>query len=156
MKTLTEILVRYREPSGPFDDLMDFNTDDLLQFMPYEIASEFLKDTAASEDWDNFYRPLSKENVITQMREYMPFAWEKCTGERGISSTRSIAHYHAWLWILEDKEALEFLLDEDNYPCFGAPILKYICDKYSFDYNTFLEPYNKETADSFIKGEGCD
>jgi len=156
LKTLSEILVRYREPSGPFDDLMDFNTDDLLQFMPYETAKEFLKDDVTPEKWAEYYRPLSKPNVITEMYNYMRFAWDKCTGERGISSSRSIAHYHAWLWILDDKDALEFLTDEDNYPCYGAPILKYICDRYDINYADFLEPYNKETADSFIKGEGCD
>lgn len=155
MKNLTEILVRFRKPQGPFDNLLKFQVNDLLDFMPYEIAREFLKDDIDAEKWAGFYKPLTKDNVIIEMRKYMPFAWDKCTGERGISSNRSIAHYNAWLWILEDKEALEFLADEDNYACYGAPILKYICDRYDFDYTVCLEPYDKEIADRFIKGEGC-
>ena len=85
----------------------------------------------------------------------MKFAWEKCLSSRGLSSCRSLAHYKAWLWILEDQETIDFLDDEGNYPCFGAPILQYICNKYNWDFKDLIEPWQLETATKFIDGKGC-
>jgi hypothetical protein len=38
----------------------------------------------------------------------------------------------AWLWLLGEEELHQFAEDSKNYPQYGAPILKKICEKYGF------------------------
>ena len=36
----------------------------------------------------------------------------------------------AWLWLLEDEKLLGFAQASENYPQYGAPILRKICEEY--------------------------
>lgn len=74
--------------------------------------------------------PLTEKSVNKKIREYLPFAWKKANGERGISSERSIWKFKQWLWLLEDSEILAFASDNENYPFYGKPILAQIEEKY--------------------------
>ena len=66
------------------------------------------------------------------MKDYTPFAWEKCHGQRGLSAIRSIDHFKGWCWLLEDDEALAFISNDDNYSQYGALMLAYLCERYGF------------------------
>lgn len=67
------------------------------------------------------------------MLDYMPFALGKAQDHRGLSASRSIDHFRAWLWMLSDDETLGFCDVEENYTNYGAPILREICENYGFD-----------------------
>jgi len=100
---------------------------DLIEFLPPEHAKPFLKEDANVED---FVKEYTKENVIKEIKNYLPFAYDKAEGARGLSSGRSIMHFCHWLWLLEDHELLAFVEDDDNYPMYGFPMLQKIAEKY--------------------------
>lgn len=104
-------------------------TYDYLTYLSYEKAKE-VEPNLTEADWKDFRREYTKESVIEEIKDYLPFAYEKAEGARGISSNRSIAHFQAWLWLIEDEELFEFALDDDNYPMYGFPILQRIAEKY--------------------------
>jgi len=70
---------------------------------------------------------LTKEAIVSEMSDYMPFAIGKAEGERGISASRSIWKYEQWLWVLED-ELGETIGDYDDY---GLGALNQIAEKYN-------------------------
>lgn len=156
MKSLTEILAKVSESHTVLDTVTDFHFDSLLQFIPFKKAKRFLKKETTAEEFEEYYRPLNEGNIIGVMEQYMKFAWEMCLDRHMISARSTIAHYHAWLWIIDDDKTLEFLKDDNNFACFGAPILKCICDRYQWYYKDFIENWRLETTIEFIKGIGCD
>jgi hypothetical protein len=105
---------------------------DLLEFIPYEDAKEFLKPEVKKEDWTT--KLLDEKTVIEEMRKYMTFALGKARNHRGISASRSIDHYKNWLWLLGDEETLAFAENSCNYQNYGVPILKKVCEKYGFKF----------------------
>lgn len=155
MKSLQELLNKVSEDKPTREHILDFNTDQLLQFTPYPEVGYFLKPDVTEEEWEQYYRPLKRGNVIGVMEDYMKHAWDICLKGGLHSSRQVITHYYAWLWILEDTEAIKFLLDFANFACFGAPILQYICKKYNWDVKSFMEKWQYEKAQSFIEGTGC-
>lgn len=155
MKSLQKILNKVSEDKPTLEYILDFNTDYLLQFMPYEKVGYYLKPDVTSEEWEEYYRPLKRGNVIGVMEDYMKHAWEICLQGGLNSSRRIINHYHAWLWILEDEESIEFLLGFNNFACFGAPILHHICEKYNWELKSMIEDWQIEKAKNFIEGVGC-
>ena len=155
MKTLQELLNKVSEDKPTREHILDFNTDDLLQFVPFDEAGYFLKPDVTKEEWNGYYRPLKRGNVIGVMEDYMKHAWEICLQKGSKSPRQVISHYHAWLWILEDEEAIEFLLDPDNFDCFGIPILHYICEKYNWGVKSFMEKWQYKQVQVFIEGVGC-
>ena len=62
------------------------------------------------------------------MTDYMDFAMEKATNQRGISAGRSIAHYQAWLWIEGTPESVALGESIDSYTNYGLPQLESIRD----------------------------
>ena len=102
---------------------------DLIEFLPASEASYFLKPDTDLEEFG--LKELTKENIIKEIRDYLPFAYSKAEGARGISSSRSLMHFDHWLWLLADDELLEFLHDDDNYEMYGFPVLQKIAKKYA-------------------------
>ncbi|MCK4518367.1 hypothetical protein KAT92_06325 [Candidatus Babeliales bacterium] len=86
----------------------------------------------------DFYKPeykddalaITKENVISEMREYINFAMGKAIDQRGISANRSIWKFKQWLWLLEDDEITNF--DFNDY---GYKLLFKIAKKYDLTIN---------------------
>jgi len=101
---------------------------DYIEYLPYEKAKEFMKPEVTKEKWNQV--EYTKEHVIGEIKKYLPFAYDKAEGARGISSNRSIQHFEAWLWLLKDYELLAFVLDWDNYAMYGFPMLQKIAEKY--------------------------
>jgi len=127
MRTQQEILDRIKSISNR--DFFGFETSDLIDFLDYEHAKEFLKEGVTEEQWKE-----AREKTGTpekQIKDYIEFAWEKAKGERGLSSERSINHFTAWLWLAGDDELVAFLEDEGNYPMYGKPMLKKVTEKYA-------------------------
>ena len=76
--------------------------------------------------------PLTEEEVVKEMKEYIEFAFGKAYNCRGLSSSRSIWKFTQWLWLLEDHELMTFAEDDDNYAMYGVPVLRKIAEKYGF------------------------
>lgn len=128
MRTTEEITAYYRQESK--NDPFGFEGQVLLPYLSAEQARQFLQEGADLSEWAQ--EPLTEEAVLNHMREYMAFAWGKVRDHRGISASRSVEKMQAWLWLLGDEETLAFAKNDDNYPQYGAPILKKICEKYGF------------------------
>lgn len=125
MKT-AEQTVRYLEDLN--GDPFGFTANALLLFLTFEQAKPLLKPDADAVDWGDPTRPLTREGVIEEMRDYMKFAWSKVEDHRGISAERSVAHMEAWLWLLDDDAFIRSV----QYAQYGAPKLKAICERYGF------------------------
>jgi len=111
-------------------DILGFEIVMLIGALDFEHAKPYLKPEAVAEQWTPEY--TTDDAVKKQIAEYMDFAVEKAVDHRGISAGRSVSHYRAWLWLIGDDELVAFCND-DNYPNYGAPILKRIAEKYGIN-----------------------
>ncbi len=155
MKTVEELLEKYSEQHSEIDNAIHFCYKDLLQFIPFRTVYPLLEDKATPTEWGVYYRPLLKVNVREQIRDYMRHAWQTLCSERGISSLRSIAHFKAWLWILEEHQLMRFINNPMNYDCHGAPILEAICKRFRWKYQDFVNVHHQKTAAQFVERKGC-
>ncbi len=121
-------------------DRIKGGTEDFFGFA-MSVMIEFVeRDRRKREDWIKpeeddiipFHEP-TKENVLMQMKEYLPFAYDKAYMERGLSADRSVTKFTTWLWLLEDDDLYQFACNDENYPMYGRPILDAIRDKYFKD-----------------------
>ena len=124
MRTDAEIIARMKEIE-PRDQL-GFERSELLIRLPLEAAKPFLKPDAAEETWPQARR--DRESLVSEMLSYMPFAWEKANGKRGISASRSMSHFAAWTWLAGDD-----LGDLTGYEHYGKDNLVRICRHYGWD-----------------------
>lgn len=112
------------------NDFFGYKRYDLIEHLDKDFAEEYIK----SEEFANWApSEYTIESIVRKMADYMEFAWDKAINERGLSASRSIEHYIAWLWLIGDTDAVEFAQDESNYPMYGKPILRYIAERYGFE-----------------------
>lgn len=129
-RTVDEIYKRLKNEPKLIEDALnyEFYGKLLVQFLPKEKLIEL-----GFEVSDKFKpAPLTDEEIIRQMKDYFDFAVDKALGQRGISASRSIAHYKAWIWLLGDDEFLQEI-ENTEYAPYGVPILTKIGKKYGFD-----------------------
>lgn len=126
MRTPQEILDRIKviEP----EDFLGWERTDLIKRLPFEYAKPFLAEGATQDDWDKRIKPLDKDSILSEMLDYMPFAWEKANNFRGLSALRSMAHYSVWVWLLGDDFG-----DLMDYEFYGKDNLAAICQHYGWD-----------------------
>ena len=132
MKTNEEILKRFNERK--LNDFFGFECSDYLSYLDFEHVKPFLKNDVTPDQWN----PDSQESekVIAKILDYMPFAWEKANNCRGISSSRSISHFIAWTWMIDEKLSAEIdRMFDQEYQHYGKEILVMICDHYGWDYS---------------------
>ena len=138
MRTQEEIVERCRAKSAEF---LSFEPEVLLDYLDYAHAKEFLEPEVTEEQWagldhgaggnaPSHKRILVESDIPEQMAGYMSFAWGKVEDHRGISAGRSIEKLKALAWLLGDDETVTFAEDSSNYPQYGAPILKCLCQRY--------------------------
>ena len=46
---------------------------------------------------------IYKKNVISKIKEYLPFTWEKANNCRGLSAMRSMQHFRNWFYMFSKK-----------------------------------------------------
>jgi hypothetical protein len=128
MRTQEEILKKIEEESKR-PSLFNFVVSDLMGYLTYENAKPFLKEEVTGELWKT--SPCNENSILKEMKDYMPFAWSKANGYRGLSAARSMDHYTAWIWLLGD-EYVEKFGDIRNYEFYGKDNLKAICDEFGW------------------------
>jgi len=127
MRTGKEILLRIKEIAHR--DIFGIETDDLIMHLDFEDARQFLKEGITPEIWAKGCFSRDPESVEKGMLEYMPFAWEKANGCRGISAYRSMSHFNAWTWLAGDD-----LGDLLKFSFYGKDNLVKICEHYGWDH----------------------
>lgn len=128
MRTNQEILDRIEERKDI--DVFGFETSDLIARLDFELAKEFLNPEhrdGLKEQWEPL--PRDRESILAQMLDYMPFAWGKANDERGLSASRSMFHYMAWVWLAGDD-----LGELTDYEFYGKDNLVKICEHYGWDH----------------------
>lgn len=125
MRTEQEILERIEAIKER--DFFGFETLDLLTCLSFAAARPHLKPDAVESEWHQESR--DRDAVIARMLEYMPFAWDKANNCRGLSASRSMCHYLAWVWLAGDD-----LGDLGDYEFYGKDNLVKICEKYGWDH----------------------
>ena len=127
-RTQEEILNRLRNS----DDFFGTQQGDLLEYLEFEHAKEFLKPEyvekveSGEEKWE--VRADPKKEIL----EYLDFAYEKAEGQRGLSAGRSMLHFKSWIW-LDDEDFYEKVIDKiDNYSDYGIPALDEISKHYGY------------------------
>jgi hypothetical protein len=123
MKTLEQIYEDYKSETLDGRDLSR-----LAQFIPEKDLSRMglqLKDEFVGK---HVHKPLTRENILEQLKEDVDFGFEKALNKRGISSELMYEVVKMWNWILE--EGLE---DFDDYPMYGLPLFKATALKYGFE-----------------------
>ena len=108
-------------------DWMGTMTSGLVIYLPFTSAQPFLKDGITSDTWEPLER--SQVSIKLDMRDYMPFAWEKANDRRGISAGRSLEHMSVWLFMLGRDAAARQM---DHYSHYGKPQLRAICEAFGW------------------------
>lgn len=127
MKTQDEIVARIEARKE--QDVCGFETHEYLPYLDYAHAKPYLKDEVVADDW---HGPRDQSKVKDVMKDYMEFAWGKANNCRGISASRSISHYVAWLWLDGQTEMADTL--EDDYEFYGKPQLVRVCEYLGVDH----------------------
>jgi len=126
MRTQAEILERIEEIRKT--DFWGFEASDLIDHLDYKNAKPFLKEGVKDSEWD----ADKQEDVKKVMINYMEFAWKKANDFRGISTSGSLSHFRAWLWIDGSDEALKIMPGGD-YTFYGKNELCKICNYLGLD-----------------------
>ena len=141
MKTIEQARDRLKEltkDAGP----LDFGHQAIQIFLP-----ECYKPEYADE-----HLPLSKEAVVKEIKDYLPFAVGKALDHRGISAQRSVQKLREWLWLLDEHDLFRFATEDGSYKNYGMPILKRIAVRFAIAIST--EAMNWQ--DGLPCREGCD
>lgn len=127
------------------DDILGFNTQDLFLALDREHLLQCCSKYALEYVDDGLDKIASKythdAQIISQMKQYLGFAVEKIIRHKGISASRSVAHYRSWTWLIGD--------DEKNYPQYGAPIIQRVANVFEVEL-----PHN-EVFQAMAQGKVC-
>lgn len=146
MRTETEILERVNARREM--DIFHWELEILAPYLTTEHVRPFCK---AGADLSSRERAIiDRAAIVETMRDYMPFAWEKATGHRGLSAGRSVQKFATWLWLVGRDEMVAFAEDERNYPQYGVPVLSYISKAYDFPIPEGAD------VERMAKGEPCE
>ena len=120
-------------------DMLGFEVDEYVVYMSFDKIRSIAKEEANDDDINGLMRTLSHDGMLETMLGYMEFAWGKANGMRGISASRSIAHYIAWTWLAGDAEFSAKIESDDleGYCYYGKPILESICEFYGWDWKVW-------------------
>ncbi len=127
MRTQEEIVARIKAREA--NDVFGFEVSEYVDYLDFEHAHPYLKEGVTEDEWEG---PRSLTEVKDAMKDYMEFAWGKANGCRGISASRSISHYVAWMWLDGQTEIADTL--EDDYEFYGKPQLVQICEYLGIDH----------------------
>lgn len=139
-------------------DMLGSTLQTLVPYLSFDDARPLLKDGSTEDQWneapdpeaarpdhDSDYpswageslgtpRPLTREAALLEAEAYHRFACVKALDQRGISAGRSVMKLTAWAWLLGEDEMVAFAEDDDNYPAYGAPILKRFAEHFGWPW----------------------
>lgn len=142
-RTVEEIRAQFEVLKN--QDPLGMTHGDLVVYLPEAwtngtISDEYKKD-------HQLEAPPTPEAALAMAREYLGFAFEKAINHRGLSANRSVNHLINWAFLARRDDLYEFAVNEDNYRCYGVPILKHFAGELGF-------PIPPE-AEAWQDGEPC-
>lgn len=123
MRTIEEVFSFANKKIEPFS----FYMESIAAFIPFDLMKSKLKSEVTKEQWEKDLKPFTEENIITEMKEYLSYAYEKAENQRGLSAARSMQKYQTWLYAIGDDELSE---ECEGYHLYGLPQLNKIKEKY--------------------------
>lgn len=123
-RTQAEIVARIREVQD--SDFFGAERGDLVSALNLTDAQEFIK----PDHWAE-WKALTEDELRSAARHYIPFAVGKAVGHRGLSASRSISHFRAWVWLLEPELFAGF--EAAPYENYGVPQIKAAALALGFD-----------------------
>lgn len=100
-RTTQEIIARIEAIKE--HDWLGTEQSDLIDFLPYEDAKQYLKPEVTKEQWE----ARTVTPPLEQAKDYLTFAWDKANNCRGLSAGRSLNHLRAWLWLAGHDEIVD-------------------------------------------------
>lgn len=134
MKTQKEILAEIKNLEKSGTDPLGTSRSDLIDFLTFTHAKPFLTKGTTKAEWDRDKATFDHDFIVEKIKEYLPFAFTKAQQERGLSALRSLNHFYAWMFIIEDLENFDDLLVYENY---GIDHLIAIAEFYGVDHTNF-------------------
>lgn len=131
LKTIPEIVEKIDSLTRE-EDFFGAMRGDLIDFLPFKEAKKYLKKGVTAKKWAEYQRPLTVESITERVKDYMPFAWEKANNRRGLSAGRSVDHFKAYLWLMNDGSLEE--MEKIEYQHYGKEKLIYVAEKFGFDW----------------------
>ncbi len=119
MRTQEEIVEQVKKKSLAQPSLLHFEVDALISCLTFENAKPWLKENVTEEDWE------CEEDVRATAVDHLRFAWDKASGHRGISASRSVDKLTAYCWVLGLETSL---IADAPYAQYGCPQLKVIAE----------------------------
>lgn len=149
-------ILRYYEKVQPHDMFKVWGTELLLR-VPLDKAEKFMtKDHGwTPETWEKSMLKKDHESVLAEMEDYFQFATEKAITHRGLSASRSIAHYLCWSWLMNDMELFGYLMEDGNYPNYGCPQLLAVAHKHDMLDLLPDNVYDREVFMNMAVGQPC-
>ncbi len=131
-------VIKQKISEGFEHDVFGFGVDDLVEVLPFETAEEYLAESFlgkenAAEEWEAL-RLKTDDDVRDKMLDYLSFAWDKADDCRSLSADRSIRHFAAWAWLIDDElyNKIEDMYENDYIP-YGTPILTYLSKELGYE-----------------------
>ena len=137
-KTQDEIVTRIKESKAY--DVFGTTAGDLIGYLDFDHAREFLKPDCTREMWEEHPHLTETTEALEEIKAYMPFAINKAKNGRGLSALRSMIHFSNWIWIVGDEGHFPDLF---NYTDYGLPHLKLICERYGLDWKEMEDESEK-------------
>lgn len=128
LRTQIEIVERARKVQKQFP-FGGMTYGDLVSYLSFEHAKEFLVDGATQKDWDDL--AYTTDAVLEEMRDYVEFTCGKIQGDRGLSIGRAMQHYENWLFLLgnDDRVGIVQTKSEGEY---ASNVIDIICEVFEF------------------------
>ncbi|KKK51144.1 hypothetical protein LCGC14_3117920, partial [marine sediment metagenome] len=138
-RTPDEIIARIHElTADKSSDFFGVEKSRLLEALPFDLAQQFLEDDAphTAETWESDTRIKDHAAIKAQILGYLPFAWTKANGSRGLSANRSMSHFKGLLWLLgpSQDELREWIGTPEHYEFYGKPALVKVSEFVGFDW----------------------
>lgn len=113
------------------DDCFGTKRYDLIDYLDYEYAKEYLEDGVSADEWNNYLTKREFKTPLDEIVNYLPFALDKAESGRGLSAIRSLHHMEVWLWLIGDNDLINAI--ENNDSSYGIDVLNLIKNKYAPD-----------------------
>lgn len=127
MRNQEEIVARIRAVEER--DFFGTERSDLIHYLEFAHAKPFIKDEVTEAEWLKAREEIKSPR--DEILKYLPFAWDKANGCRGLSAQRSLAHFKAWVWLDGQDKMADSMEEYDRY---GKKHLVTVSQWYEFNW----------------------
>jgi hypothetical protein len=128
-RSASDIVQRLESCKG-FNDFFGVQQTDMLAFLPFEFAKPYLDEGVTEELFVNSVKSIVDAGPLAELKDYLPFAWEKANDCRGLSAGRSLDHIKTWLWLAGFESDKYF----EKYSHYGKQQLVFASILVDFDW----------------------